>query len=112
MQMGQSGSRSLVAAVGGVAVGVALYGLYRRRHAHTTETPAGPTKAPGGIPAVAEDDSDAPAHLICPITKELMRDPVFTSDGHTCKPDTSGPGHEAAGLGSCTTLWLGCLPCS
>lgn len=24
-----------------------------------------------------------PAHLLCPVTREIMRDPVFTSAGHT-----------------------------
>lgn len=30
-----------------------------------------------------EDDEDAPPEFFCPITLELMRDPVFATDGHS-----------------------------
>ena len=30
-----------------------------------------------------DDYGDAPEFLVCPITQEVMEDPVITSDGHT-----------------------------
>ena len=41
--------------------------------------------APKEKQSVLDDDSfgEAPNFLVCPITQEVMEDPVFTSDGHT-----------------------------
>ncbi len=61
---------------------------------HASEGPAPPVPPPptdyasaAAVPRAESpapmDDSDAPNELLCPITLELMRDPVIAADGHT-----------------------------
>ena len=42
---------------------------------------AAPTEASQKL--AAEEDVPIPAEYICPITSDIMGDPVFTADGHT-----------------------------
>ena len=49
-----------------------------RKAATVTSSPAPPPEEPD------EYDTEVPHHFLCPITRELMDDPVLAPDGHTC----------------------------
>ena len=49
----------------------------------SVEAEASSALAAPAAPATADNDDEPPDELICPITQEVMEDPVVAADGHT-----------------------------
>lgn len=58
--------------------------LYKGKKAYDQRYPSNTHTMPQ-FQIDAQDEDTHPSAFICPITLDLMDDPVFTDDGHTCE---------------------------